>query len=119
MDDIVYEKLLEPTNKQIKFSLKELSLKAVPAAGSPFQFEAKGDLTVAGTAKEITMPVEMTMGAAADGKRLLTFKGEIAAKFTDFKLTPVEALAGTIKTGDDIKLGITWMLKSTAPAAKP
>ena len=107
MDNIVYEKLLEPTNKQIKFSLKEMTLKEAPAAGKPFVFETKGDLTVAGATKSVTMPVEMTVG-----DKELTFKGEVAAKFTDFKVEPVSAMGGTIKTGDDLKLSINWMTRT-------
>jgi hypothetical protein len=108
MDDIMYEKLQETTHKQIKFKLTEMVLKEVPAsAEAPFLFDTKGELTVAGATKEITMPVKMKV----DGKRL-EFSGEIKAKMTDFKIEPVSALGGTIKTGDDITLGMSWVVQS-------
>jgi polyisoprenoid-binding protein YceI len=110
MDDIMYEKLLETTHKQITFSLKEMTLKEAPdAAGKPFLFDTKGDLTVAGETKEVTIPIQML----ADGKQL-TFKGEVALKMTDFKVDPpAPTIAlGAIKTGDDIKIGINWITRT-------
>jgi len=94
MDDIMYEKLQEQSNKLIKFKLTEMVLKEGPAkADAPLQFDTKGELTVAGATKEIAMPVTMKV----DGKRL-EFSGQIKAKMTDFKVEPVSALGGTIKT---------------------
>jgi len=116
MDDIMYEKMLEPQNKLIKYTLKEMELKEVPkSTGEPFLFETKGDLMVAGATKEVVMPVKMKVEEVEEsGKkwRVLTFSAEIEAKMTDFKVEPVSALGGTIKTGDDIKLGINWVTRA-------
>ncbi|MFM1941411.1 MAG: hypothetical protein RI897_393 [Verrucomicrobiota bacterium] len=107
MDDVMYEKLNEKSEKLIRFELVEMVLKEAPkSASDPFLFDTKGKLTVAGNTKEIAMPVKMK----ADGKRL-EFSGEIAAKMTDFGIEPVSALGGTIKTGDDIKLGMSWVVQ--------
>jgi polyisoprenoid-binding protein YceI len=82
-------------------------LKEVPkSAAEPFLFDTKGKLTVAGNSKEISLPVKMK----ADGKRL-EFSAEMAAKMTDFGVEPVSALGGTIKTGDDITLGLSWVVQ--------
>ena len=108
MDDIMYEKLQEKTHKLIKFKLTEMTLKEAPAnADAPFLFDTKGELTVAGATKAISMPVKMKV----DGKRL-QFNGEIKTKMTDFKVEPVSALGGTIKTGDDITLGMSWVVQT-------
>jgi hypothetical protein len=108
MDDIMYEKLQEKTHKLIKYKLTEMILKEAPAsAEAPFLFDTKGELTVAGATKEISMPVKMKV----DGKRL-QFSGEVKAKMTDFKIEPVSALGGTIKTGDDITLGMSWVAQT-------
>jgi polyisoprenoid-binding protein YceI len=87
-----------------------MTLKEVPqAAGGPFVFNVKGTIEVAGAAKEFEFPVQMTVDPT--NSKVLTFAGEVAAKMTDFGIEPVSALAGTIKTGDEIKLGISWVVQ--------
>ena len=106
MDDIMYEKLLEPANKYIKFVLSELVVKeAAKTASDPVVFEAKGDLAVAGKSKTITMPVKMTVMP----ENKLKFSGSVAIKMTDFGIQPPEPLGLGIKTGDDVKLIFDWV----------
>ena len=106
MDDIMYEKLLEPANKYIKFVLSELVVKeAAKAASDPVVFEAKGDLAVAGKSKTTTMPVKMTVMP----ENKLKFSGSVAIKMTDFGIQPPEPLGLGIKTGDDVKLIFDWV----------
>jgi len=112
MDQIMYEKLLEPTNTVIKFVLSELVVKeAAKAASDPVVFEAKGDLTVAGKSKTITMPVNMTV--LPEDK--LKFSGTTAVKMTDFGIQPPEPLGLGIKTGDDVKLIFNWVVGKKKP----
>ncbi len=113
MDDIMYQHLKEAANKRITYKLTEMVLKEVPkAAGAPFLYDTKGDLTVAGTTKNVSMPVEMKV----DGDKI-RFSGKVDLKMTDFGVEPpAPALAGgLIKTGDDIKISIEWGLR---PAPK-
>jgi polyisoprenoid-binding protein YceI len=106
MDDIMYEKLLEPANKAIKFVLSELTVKeAAKAASDPVVFEAKGELAVAGKTKTITMPVKMTVLP----QDKLKFSGTVGVKMTDFGITPPNPLGLGIETGDDVKLIFDWM----------
>ena len=119
MDKIMYEKLLETDHKRITYILTELTLKEAPkAADAPYQFEAKGELCVAGVTNKITMPVTATV--LAENK--VKFVGNVSVKMTDFKVEPPSpAVAlGLIKTGDDIKLYFEWVAtKKTAPVAAP
>lgn len=113
MDGIMYEHLQEAANKRITYKLTEMVLKEAPkAAGAPFVFDTKGDLTVAGTTQNVSMPVEMKV----DGEKIL-FRGKVDLKMTDFKVKPPapELAGGLIKTGDEIKITIEWGLK---PAPK-
>ena len=105
MDGIMYEKLLEPTNKMIKYSLTEMTVTEAGKAGGNLKCETKGNLIVAGVTKEIAMPVEVKME-----ENKMTFVGHVSVKMSDFKIEPpAPALAGgLIKTGDDVKLSITW-----------
>jgi len=112
MDDIMYDIMLEPANKTIKFVLSELVVKeAAKAASDPVVFEAKGDLTAAGKSQTITMPVKMTV--LPDDK--LMFSGTAATKMTDFGIKPPEPLGLGIKTGDDVKLIFDWVVGKKKP----
>jgi hypothetical protein len=117
MDDIMYEKLLQPANPKILYRLEELTLKEAPKdAGAPYVFEAKGGLVVAGVTNRITMPVNVT----PLGDRKLKITGNIAAKMTDFGIKPpAPAIAlGLIKTGDEVKLIFDWRVGVKAAGAK-
>jgi len=111
MDDIMYEKLLEATNKAIKFTLTELTLKEAPKAGEPLALEAKGDLMVAGQTNSMTFPLKMTV--LPDDK--LKFSGTAATKMTNFGIQPPEPLGLGIKTGDDVKLIFDWVVGKKKP----
>ena len=117
MDEVMWEHLKEPENKRIVYRLTELTVKeAAKAKDAPFVCEAKGDLSVAGTTKSITMPVNIL--PLADNKMKVT--GSITVKMTDFKVEPPspKIALGLIKTGDEIKLIFEWMLaQRKAPAA--
>jgi hypothetical protein len=117
MDDVMYEKLRETDNKRITYSLTELTLKEAPkAADAPYQFEAKGDLAVAGVTNKITMPVAVTV--VAENK--VKFVGSVNVKMSDYKVeAPSLTVMGIgIKTGDEVKLLFEWVAaKKAAPAA--
>jgi hypothetical protein len=109
MDKRMYEKLLEPANKRITYELSELTLKEAPkTADAPYQFEAKGDLCVAGVTNKITMPVMVTF----PGEDQVKFAGSITVKMSDFKIEPINISIfgiGLIKTGDEVKLFFEWV----------
>jgi len=117
MDNIMYEKLLEADHKRITYTLTELTLKEAPKAPElPYQFEAKGELCVAGVTNKITMPVTVTIPEADTVK----FAGSVTVKMTDFKVDPpAPSLAlGLIKTGDEVKLFFEWVAVRKVDAAK-
>ena len=118
MDNIMYEKMLQPVNPRIVYRLSELVLKQ-PSAGAnaPYVFESKGELVVAGITNKITMPVNVTVL----GARKVKISGNTAVKMTDFAIKPpAPAVAlGLIKTGDEVKLSFEWVVwQKPAPAAK-
>jgi polyisoprenoid-binding protein YceI len=100
--------------------LTALTLKGEPKGpNGPAEYTSKGDLTVSGVKKAIEMPI--TIERLDDGK--LKIKGSVPIKMTDHKIKPpAPALAmGLIKTGDDVKVSIEWILgkqADTAQAAK-
>jgi hypothetical protein len=117
MDDVVYEKLKEPTNKRILYHLKELVLKEAPKSKeAPYVFDSKGELIVGGVTNQISMPVNVT----PLGDKKLKITGTVKVKMTDFQITPPapKVALGLIKTGDQVTLNFDWMLaQKAAPAA--
>ena len=115
MDEIMIGKLKCPPNRQITFHLTELLLKeAAKSKEAPYLFEAKGDLTVAGTTKAITMPIEIT----PLGEKKLKVTGKTTVKMSDYGVeAPV--LVGILSTGNEVKLIFDWpVVQAPAPAAK-
>ena len=116
MDDIVYDKLKEPTNKRILYRLTEMVLKEAPKSkDAPYVFDSQGELVVAGVTNKISMPVNVT----PLGEKKLKITGTAKVKMTDFKIDPPSpALAlGLIKTGDNVTLHFTWMVAAKPAAA--
>lgn len=92
LDKNAYKALNTNKNKEIKFSLSNIS-------GSGTSFTASGNLTIAGVTKPVSFPVKVT----PSGKNF-TFEGEFDTKLTAFSIDPPTALLGTVKTDDEITL---------------
>jgi hypothetical protein len=120
MDEVMQEHMNMKQYKTITYQLTALTLKGDPKGpNGPAEYTSKGDLTVSGVKKAIEMPV--TIERLDGGK--LKVKGSIPIKMTDHKIKPpAPALAmGLIKTGDDVKVSIEWIVgkqPDTAQAAK-
>lgn len=117
MDDIMHEKLRMAETTNILYTLSELVLKEAPKAkDAPYLFDAKGELVVAGTTNQISMPVAVL--PLADKKLKIT--GTTSVKMTDFKVDPPapKLALGLIKTGDDVKLIFEWVVAQKKPAAQ-
>jgi hypothetical protein len=119
MDEVTYEHLKESQFKQIFYHLTELTLKELPKTnGGAFTFDSKGDLTISGVTNKISMivyitPTVYTNSATASTEKQLEIKGSIPVKMTDYKVAPVDInlVLGHIKTGDEVKLVFTWILR--------
>jgi polyisoprenoid-binding protein YceI len=117
MDDIMYEKMRATEHPKIYYRLTELVLKEnAKSKDAPYVFESKGELAVGGVTNQITMPVNVT----PLGEKQVKITGDIKIKMTDFKIEPPapKIALGLIKTGDDVKLLIEWLVaQKKAPAA--
>lgn len=101
LDNNAYKALETSKNKDIRFVLRDLT-------GSGASYTAKGDLTIAGFTKSVTIPVKMSQS----GNRL-SFEGSLNTKLTDFKITPPTALMGTVKTRDEITISFKTTFQPT------
>lgn len=108
MDTVMQDTMHMDQHPKIEFALTDLELRDPPKAGEPLRFNCKGDLTVSGVKKAIAMPVAIEQ--VAEGK--LKIVGSVPLKMTDFGMkTPAPKIAmGMIKTGDDVKIGFTWVV---------
>lgn len=99
MDKNAYKALNTGQYKTVKFELKQATKTATG-------WNLKGNFTIAGVTKEVTIPVKET---ATGGKN--TLSGEYSFKLTEYKITPPTALMGTVKTGDAVKISFTISFK--------
>lgn len=97
MDKNMYRALNADKNPKITFVLTDIS--NLKASTGKADFVAKGNLTIAGTQKPISFPVNAML--TANG---IVCKGSATFKMSTFGVTPPKALLGTIKTGDEITI---------------
>ena len=112
MDSVMQQAMNAPTYPAIIYKLDTLTLKGPHNANTPFQFEAKGDLSLNGVTNQITMPV--TIENAEKGK--LKIIGSVPLKMSAFKVPPPVKL-GVFTTVDDVKISFEWLV-APKPAAK-
>ena len=110
MDEIMYESLRAEQNPRIRYRLFEMSLTGATNHNEvpQYEFDARGELVVAGITNEITMPVfVLPLGG---GK--LKISGGISVKMTSFQIDPPapRIALGLIKTGDDVNLLFEWVV---------
>jgi polyisoprenoid-binding protein YceI len=106
MDSVMQTAMNEEKHPRITFKLTELTLKEVKA-GEPMKFDGKGELTVSGTKKEVTLAVLIQ---PLEGNKL-KITGTTPLKMTEFGIQPPapKAALGLIKTGDDVKIIFEWV----------
>lgn len=119
MDKKMYEALKSDDHPSIIYKLTHLELDegATPEQQS-FDVQTVGQLTIAGTTKELKMPMVLEV---VDSNHL-RISGETAMKMSTFKVTPPQALAGLIKSGNNIKVEFEWnsvRVEETPPATQP
>jgi polyisoprenoid-binding protein YceI len=113
MDEVMDEHMNMTAHPTIKYQMTAMTLKTEPKApNGPAEFSTTGDLIVSGVKKSIEMPI--TIERADDGK--LKAKGTISLKMTDFGIKPPSPTIsfGLIKTGDDVKITLEWVLAKAA-----
>jgi hypothetical protein len=109
MDEVMKETMKEPQFKRIEYRLTEMVLKPASSPAGPYQFETKGDLTIAGVTNKISMPVTME----ALDKTRLKISSSTSLKMTDYGVKPpAPSILGLspIKTGDDVKVSFEWLI---------
>ena len=117
MNGLYQETLKEKQFPQIEYRMSEMTLKEPHAAGTPFQFDTKGDLMIAGKTNKVAMLVTLETLPA----NKLKVSGSASFKMTSYGIDPPapKLAAGALKTGDDVKISFEWSLGQRGlPAAK-
>ena len=108
MDEVMQEAMNATEHPRIQYHLTEMTLKQPHAAGTPFEFDTKGDLIVNSVTNPIAMPV--TIENVGGGKLKIT--GKTPLKMTDYKVKPPapKIALGMIKTGDEVTISFEWLI---------
>ena len=114
MDRKMYEALKRDRHPTISYKLTKLELaKDTKPEQTHFQVATTGQLTIAGTTKEIQIPMVLEV---LDSQRL-RISGQTPMRMTTYGVKPPEALAGMIKSGDKIKVAFEWNSARVPPSA--
>jgi polyisoprenoid-binding protein YceI len=107
MDEVMQQAMNATEHPRIQYRLTEMTLKS-HAAGTPFEFDTKGDLIVNGVTNTIAMPVKIEN--IGNGK--LKISGKTPVKMTDYKVQPPapKIALGMIKTGDEVTIAFEWLV---------
>ncbi|HWF17700.1 MAG TPA: YceI family protein [Verrucomicrobiae bacterium] len=106
MDQVMQQAMNATDHPQIAFKLSEMTLKQPHSAGTPFQFDTKGDLTVNGVTKPITMPVSIE---TIDKTKLKISGGPVEINMTDYKVPPPTKF-GIFETRPNVKITLQWVV---------
>ncbi|MGZ4965114.1 MAG: YceI family protein [Limisphaerales bacterium] len=115
MEGLTQEAMKEPQNKRIECRISELTFKEPHAAGKPFEFDASGELAIAGVTNKVTFPVTIDVPE----KDKLKITGSAPVKMTAYGIKPPAPSfgLGLMKCGDDVKVIFDWNLAKTAATA--
>ena len=110
MDDKMYNMLQETNYPKIVFKITELDLKEAPKdKASPYIFDAKGELGVAGKTNAISFPAKVLPLGEKDGDRKVKISGEVPLKMSQFGMEPATMII-VVKTADEVTVKFDWVV---------
>jgi hypothetical protein len=118
MDEVMYQLLRSQRNPKILFHLTELVLKdTAKNRESPYLFETKGNLVIAGVTNQVTIPATILPLS----RKKLKISGTLKVKMTDFEIEPpsMGMSADIIRVGDEVKFSFDWILAQRDASSSP
>ncbi|RMG70981.1 MAG: YceI family protein [Bacteroidetes bacterium] len=109
MDNNTYEALKADAHPNLTYRLTEVT--SVTPTSNGWKLSTRGQLTLAGKTRSITVQVQATRAAGNN----LTFTGSIPIHMPDYGIDPPTALFGTITTGADVKVPFTLTMRPDSP----
>jgi polyisoprenoid-binding protein YceI len=107
MNNKTYKALKSDKFPQIIFLLT--TPVAIPLGANGYAIVAKGNLTIAGVTKVVSIPIKIS----ADGQKKITIVGAQQVKMSDYGIDAPTALFGVLKTGDVITIGFNTTFTSS------
>lgn len=114
MDEVMQQAMNSQNHPRIEYTVSEMTLKQPHAAGTPLQFDTKGQLTVNGVTKPVSMVVSIEN---VDKMKLKISGGPVDINMTDYKVPPPTKF-GLFTTDPDVKISFTWIVSPPKTAAK-
>jgi hypothetical protein len=105
LDKNAYKALKTGQFKSIIYKLISATLS--PESGNKYRLKTRGDLTIAGVTKEITMDVHCTVNTDTT----ITCTGTDQLNMTDYQVKPPKFMLGAMTTGDAVTLDFTVVYK--------
>lgn len=106
MDDVMQQAMDAKDHPRIIYKVSEMTLKQPHTAGTPFEFNTKGDLNVNGVSKPISMLVTIE---TVDKAKLKITGGPVDINMTDYKVPPPTKF-GLFTTKPDVKISFSWIV---------
>ena len=113
MDENTWKALRADEFKEIRYELTDYTLDAAKSTAASFAAVTRGKLTVAGTTKEVEMPITATRLAGGQMKG----EGTLAMLMTDVGIKPPTALLGTLRTKNEITITFEVLLDRSTVVA--
>jgi len=113
MDENTWKALRADEFKEIRYELTDYRLDAAKSTPESFAAVTKGKLTVAGTTKEVEMPLTATRLAGGQMKGA----GSLPLLMTDVGIKPPTALLGTLRTKNAITISFEVLLDRSTVVA--
>jgi hypothetical protein len=110
LDKNAYKALKSDDYKSITYKLSAATI--TPDKGNKFLIKTRGNLTIAGVTKEVTMDVYGVVNA----DETISCTGSEKLNMTDYQVKPPKFMLGAMKTGDAITLDFTLVYKKQAGA---
>ncbi|HZV33573.1 MAG TPA: YceI family protein [Verrucomicrobiae bacterium] len=106
MDDVMQQAMDSKDHPRIIYKLTDMTLKQPHTAGTPFEFNTKGNLSINGVTKPVSMLVTVEN---ADKNKLKIIGGPVDINMTDYKVPPPTKF-GLFTTKPDVKISFTWIV---------
>ena len=105
MDNNAYKALKTDKNPQITYTLTSATV--VPGPNGSSTVTCTGNLTIAGTTKQ----EEIVASCKPNPDNTITVTGSRKISMPEFSIIPPTFMLGTIKTGDEVVISFTMLLK--------
>jgi polyisoprenoid-binding protein YceI len=112
MDNRTYKSVNAEKYPVISYKLTSAQLSTTEK--NKYLIKTKGELTIAGVTRPITMEVTALVGA----DKMITCTGSEKIKLTDYNIKPPSFVLGTMKVANDLTIQFNLVYKNQTPLAK-